>query len=329
MLRGPTETTRPAPPATPHQQQAGADTQQARARRGSRSPPHQAGRAETLPQPPPTADDQLNSRRPPTALCTLARSVRLGQLRAHATRRALAHELPHRLLTRPLICRRGARLTRGPETAPGRPNSHELDPAGRSLASARLAPPRERYATPVRARVPAVAPSPLAERSSHDAQVNAAVERYCSRTKGVTSHAAPAAASWRAKRATSPTQVSLESPAARAQEGTGTARRKPSDARSGTHRAQSWMPNGAPHRGCRCALPQKIPAHKHFSATSIPRKASFVTNPCPIETPAPPHEPNKKPSKCWVFLVGAPGFEPGTSPTRIMGENRAADERTL
>ena len=126
MLRGPTETTRPAPPATPHQQQAGADTQQARARRGSRSPPHQAGRAETLPQPPPTADDQLNSRRPPTALCTLSRSVRLGQLRAHATRRAFAHELPHRLLTRPLICRRGARLTRGPETAPGRPNSHEL-----------------------------------------------------------------------------------------------------------------------------------------------------------------------------------------------------------
>ncbi len=67
-----------------------------------------------------------------------------------------------------------------------------------------------------------------------------------------------------------------------------------------------------PHRTGRCALRLKIPAHSYLLAAPHPRVAAFVPNPCA------PVMPSRSTETLHLlgFYIGAPGFEPGTSPTR-------------
>jgi hypothetical protein len=82
-------------------------------------------------------------------------------------------------------------------------------------------------------------------------------------------------------------------------------------------------PNRGPHRPDRCGLRLKVPAHRHLLVSPRPRVAAIMPNP----TKKPP--PNKKPRICGGVAIGAPGFEPGTSPTRIMGEIQPAGGKAL
>jgi hypothetical protein len=51
---------------------------------------------------------------------------------------------------------------------------------------------------------------------------------------------------------------------------------------------------------------------------TVPRFDEFMRRHMPSRCRYELHPPTKT-SICWAF-IGAPGFEPGTSPTRIMGE---------
>jgi hypothetical protein len=72
------------------------------------------------------------------------------------------------------------------------------------------------------------------------------------------------------------------------------------------------------HRGYRCGLRFKIPAHWHLSASPNAR----VRRLCPIPARSTDPPADKKPRFLRGFLIGAPGFEPGTSPTRTVRATR-------
>ncbi len=88
-------------------------------------------------------------------------------------------------------------------------------------------------------------------------------------------------------------------------------------AASGRHRAQSQHLDLGPHRGCRCALRFKIPAYDHLCAPLCPSMPADVPNPGRSTHP----RPTKNPAIAG-FAIGAPGFEPGTSPTRTVRATR-------
>ena len=80
-----------------------------------------------------------------------------------------------------------------------------------------------------------------------------------------------------------------------------------------------------PHRTDRCALPLKFPAHSPFCL----RRTPMLRRLCPIPTRPPcPLVPTKTPH-LRGFCIGALGFEPETSPTRIMGETHPANGKAL
>jgi hypothetical protein len=84
-------------------------------------------------------------------------------------------------------------------------------------------------------------------------------------------------------------------------------------------------PNRGPHRSCRCALRRKIPASKHLWR----RQATTLQRFCPNLAQPRSHLTQTKTPHLRGFYIGAPGFEPGTSPTRTMGKIPSADGKAL
>jgi len=118
--------------------------------------------------------------------------------------------------------------------------------------------------------------------------------------------------------------------------------RPPAPSGLGTHRAQSLGPASVRHGhnirlaglSCRSRLPRKPgtapqlsvcapfqnPCSHALFGVADPPHGTVCDQSVPDRAAHPPNSPNKKPRFCGAFPIGAPGFEPGTSPTRIMGE---------
>jgi hypothetical protein len=80
-----------------------------------------------------------------------------------------------------------------------------------------------------------------------------------------------------------------------------------------------------PHRSGRCALRLKIPAHSTLYLR--PYLESQRLRPIPTRSRSPPAQ--QKIPHLLGFYIGAPGFEPGTSPTRITCKHRVAIRKAL
>ena len=86
-------------------------------------------------------------------------------------------------------------------------------------------------------------------------------------------------------------------------------------------------PCTAPRLPVRAAV-QNPCSHALFGFANPP-PSSVCDQSVPNRELLPPNKPNKKRRICGAFPIGAPGFEPGTSPTRIMGEIRRRCKKHL